>query len=140
MLLPIVVVVLVAGFLIGFYAAGVGVGVGGADGGLGSKITGNELYIAPSSNAVAKAVFTETFRGTVKSLNKETLVVSVNGKDMKLPVKKTLFFRQSSESKNTVAPSVKPMQPSELKTGDNLLVSVTFDAKQGNVANVLVVK
>ena len=138
MLLPIVVVVLLAGFLMGFYAAGIGANDKGS-GSIVGKITSQGLYFEPHSRTITAADFSETFTGTVKKSTSKELILTVNGNDVSLPLAMTKFFKPPPRP---LGPDVSRQPPlgelaaSDIALGDSFTVTAKYNLKQGTLERV----
>lgn len=132
MLLPIVVIVLVGGFIIGYYAA--------TFGGTGKAAKGAALS-AGSQDVVSKAqypeffqaqTFTQFLKGNLVSTTGDSVVISQAGKN--LAIKKarvTNYFISSATGRATVDASL-------LKAGEPVAIALAFDPETGK-ANSLAV-
>lgn len=146
MLLPIVIVVLVGGFLIGYYAKTLSLSEKGSE--ISPSIQSNELFVDPASDFVVKSGFFEDFVGTVKSVDSSGWVLTSGGKDLKLSPR-TAFFRPVTIQKADVNPTATgqkpasyllPMSLPEVKVGDTFKATVRYDAKEGKLIGVIAVK
>ena len=132
MLLPIVIVVLVGGFLIGYYAA-TGIGTAAKQGKGAVPIT--------ETQAVSKAQYAEFFqahtytqflKGAFEGSTDDTVSISNSGKT--LVIKKprvTNFFISTANGRTSVEPQL-------LKQGEQVDVMAVFDAETGKPVNLAV--
>lgn len=132
MLLPIVIVVLVGGFLIGYYAA---TGIGSA-----AKPGKGALPLA-ETQAVSKAQYAEFFqaqtytqflKGAFEGATDDTVTISNSGKTLAIQKPRvTNFFISTVNSRTSVEPQL-------LKQGEQVDVMVAFDAETGKPTNLAV--
>lgn len=133
MLLPIVVIVLVGGFVIGYYAATFG---GGA-----LKAAKGAALPAGSQDMVSKAqypeffqaqTFTQFLKGELVSATGDDVVISQPGTS--LAIKKprvTNYYINTAKGRVTVAAT-------DLKTGEQVDVMLAVDAETGKATNMAV--
>lgn len=151
MLLPItVVVVLVAGFMIGYYASAAGfsksvLGKSTDKTSPLSSIESNNLFVEPSSTSVTRAQFTEEFTGTIKRIRAESWVLATKDKkELTLPAT-TLFVKSVTASElgakiNSSTAYELPMPPQDVKVGDAFKVTVQYNAKSGKLTAIKAAK
>ncbi len=151
MLLPmVVIVVLVAGFMIGYYASTAGF----SKSVLGkspdrqsplSSIESNRLFVDPSSTAVTRALFTEDITGTIKRIRAESWVLATKDKkELTLPAT-TLFVKTVTANElgakiNSSTAYELPMPPQDVKVGDAFKVTVQYNAKSGKIKAIKAAK
>lgn len=134
MLLPIVVIVLIGGFIIGYYAATFG-GAGKA-----AKTTSN-LPAWAGASAISKAQYPEFFQaqtftqfltGQLVSTTGDSVVISKNGKTLAVPkARVTNYYISTATGRTTVDATL-------LKTGETVTIALTFDTETGNAASLAV--
>lgn len=134
MLLPIVVLVLIGGFIIGYYAAT----FGGAGKSAGSSTAAPALT---SGDVVSKTQYPEFFqaqtltqflKGQLVSAEGDSVVISQNSRS--LAIKKpmaTNYFISTATGRATVDATL-------LKAGETVTIALTFDAETGKAKSLAV--
>ena len=135
MLLPIVLIVLVGGFVIGYYAATFG-GAGKA-----AKTAAGSLPAWAGAGAISKAQYPEFFQaqtftqfltGQLVSTTGDSVVISKNGKNLAVPkARVTNYFISTATGRTTVDAKF-------LKAGETVTIALTLDPETGNAINMAV--
>lgn len=135
MLLPIVVIVLVGGFVIGYYAAT----LGGAGKSAGS--TSGAALPLPTQDIVSKALYPEFFqaqtftqflKGQLVSTAGDSVVISQGGKNLAIPkAQVTNYYVSTATSRATVDAAL-------LKAGEAVNIAFTFDTETGKATSLAV--
>lgn len=135
MLLPIVVIVLVGGFIIGYYAASFG-GAGKA-----AKTTASNLPAWAGADAISKTQYPEFFQaqtftqfltGQLVSATEDNVVISKDGKNLAVPkARVTNYFISTATGRTTIDASL-------LKADETVTLALTFDTETGNAVSLAV--
>ena len=137
MLLPIVLIVLVGGFVIGYYAATFGGGGKSSVSGLASS----KLYLDVSSAAVTDSTLSQTFEGVVTGADESGWTLSTGSSSVMLPKGRTVFYQRGlPQSAGGPQPPAGPLDPSQVKVGNRFSVNVKYDVKKGTVISVFATK
>ena len=136
MLLPIVVIVLVGGFVIGYYAATFGGGAGKV-----AKTTASNLPAWAGADAISKTQYPEFFQaqtftqfltGQLVSTTGDSVVISKDGKALAVPkARVTNYFISTATGRTTIDDTL-------LKAGETVTIALTFDTETGNAVSLAV--
>ena len=136
MLLPIVLIVVVGGFVIGYYAATFG-GAGKTT----AKTAAGSLPAWAGAGAISKAQYPEFFQaqtftqfltGQLVSTTGDSVVISKAGRNLAVPkARVTNYFISTATGRTTVDAKL-------LKAGEPVTIALTLDPETGNAISLAV--